>query len=489
MSRTLVIAMVGVLYFACCAAIAVWAARRTRNASDFFLAGRGVGIWTLAIAAMAATLSGFAFVGGPGLVYARGLSAVYIVLPAAITGTLTAWILARRLRLLGEIRGLVTIPEAVGARYRSRAAQRLSAVAILLATICYTAANFLALGVIVDAIFGTGLTAAVWIGAAVVVAYSATGGMLAGMYTDLFQGLLMAIASVLVFGTVLASGDGMANISRDILAHDPGWFGPWGSGTPLAALSFFFVFGLGTLGQPQVLHKFYMLRDPRQLRWYPLLMTGALMLTLLLFLGVGLAMKARVATGDLPPLSSPDDATPTFLLHYAPVVLAALVFSGVAAAIMSTVNSFLNLAAAAISRDLVATERPDAELLRRGRWATLLVALLAVFLALGSGRLIALLGVVGWGLFAATLVPALAFGLAWKGATRLGAIASMATGIVVTIVLEALVWWDRSLLPVGVSAAGIALLLAMLVFLGVSWLTRDQAVGDLDPDVQLAMER
>jgi SSS family transporter len=489
MSPAALIVAVGIAYFAACAGIAVWAARRTRTSGDFFLAGRGVGVWTLAIAAMAATLSGFAFVGGPGLVYLRGIGAVYIVLPAAVTGTLTAWVLARRLRLLGEIRGLVTVPEAVGARYRSPAARRIAAIAILVATVCYTAANFLALGLIIDAIFSTGVHTGVWLGAAVVVAYSATGGMLAGMYTDVFQGLLMAAASVLVFAAVLASGNGLASMSREILAADPGWFGPWGSGTPLAALSFFFVFGLGTLGQPQVLHKFYMLRDPRQLRWYPLLMTGALMLTLLLFVGVGMAIKARVAAGDLAPLAVPDDATPTFLLEYTPVLLAAIVFSGVAAAIMSTVNSFLNLAAAAITRDLAWAERSDEHQLRRGRWATVVVALLGVVLAVQSGALIALLGVVGWGLFAATLVPSLAFGMAWKGATRVGAIASMITGLVVTVVLEVMVWRDRATLPAGVSAAGIALLLAMLVFLGVSWLTRAQASQDLDADVAMIMER
>jgi Na+/proline symporter len=218
-------------------------------------------------------------------------------------------------------------------------------------------------------------------------------------------------------------------------------------------------------------------------------MTGALMLTLLLFVGVGVAIKARVAAGDLAPLTSADEATPTFLLQYTPVVLAALVFSGVAAAIMSTVNSFLNLAAAAITRDLSSGTVSDRDQLRRGRWATVVVALLAVWLALEGGRLIALLGVVGWGLFAATLVPSLAFGLAWKGATRAGAIASMLTGLLVTVVLEVMVWRDRAALPAGVSAAGIALLLAMLVFLGVSWLTRAQASRDLDADVAMIMER
>jgi len=482
------VVVIGLLYFAACIGIAVWAARRTRTTTDFFVAGRGVGIWTLAIASMASTLSGFAFIGGPGLVYQRGLGAVYIVLPAAITGALAAWVLARRMRLLGEVRGLLTVPEAIGARYRSVTARRLAAIAILVASVGYIAANFLALGLILNAIFGLDLSVAVWVGALVVLGYSATGGMIAGMYTDLFQGAIMAAASVFVFVAVLQSGDGVAQMSRDILANDPGWFGPWGSGTQLAALSLYFVFSLGTLGQPHVLHKFYMLRDPRQLRWYPLLMTAAMLLTLLLFVGVGLAVKARVAAGDLAPLAAADEATPVFLLNYAPTVLAGLVFSGVAAAVMSTVNGFLSLAAAAVVRDLPISRGDDARQLRLARMVTVVMAIGGALLAIGSGTVVALLGVFGFGLFAATLVPSLALGLIWPGATRAGAIASIITGLVVSIVLETLVWAGAATLPAGVNAAGIALLGSMLVFLAVSWLTRHQAERDLDPDVRLVME-
>jgi Na+/proline symporter len=448
-----------------------------------------VGIWTLAIASMAATLSGFAFVGGPGLVYARGIGAVYIVLPAAVTGAVTAWVLARRLRLLREIRGVLTIPEAVGVRYRCGSVRRLAAAALLVATLGYIAANFLALGLILEAVFGLERTAAIWIGAVVVIAYSATGGMLAGMYTDLFQGAVMAVASVLVFAKVLQVGDGLAAISRDILAADPGWFGPWGHLTPVAALSFFFVFSLGTLGQPHVLHKFYMLRDARQLRWYPLLMTGAMLVTLLLYVGIGMVVKAEVSAGALAPLATPDEATPGFVLRHAPALLAGLVMSGVAAAIMSTVNSFLNLAAAAIARDLPRRPFPEPRELAVGRLATLGTGVLGAALAAGSSSLVALLGVFGFGLFATTLVPSLALGMLWRGATRSGALASMAVGLVATLLLGS---WPRLTgrgLPAGVDASGAALVLSVLVFLLVSRATRARAGGDLDPDVRLAMER
>lgn len=484
------IIVVGLLYFVVCAVIAAWAARRTTDSAGFFLARRGVGIWAMAIASMATSLSGFAFIGGPGLMYARGLGAVYIILPAAVTGTLTAWVVGRRLRLLAAVRPLVTMPEVVGARYRSIGARRLAGVAVVIATVGYVATNFLALGLVLEAVFGLDRVTAIVIGAAVVVAYSASGGMLAGVYTDVFQGSLMAVASLLVFGAAVQGGGGLAAQTEAILAADPAWFGPWGGSSPMAALSFFFIFGIGTLGQPQLLHKFFMLRDPARLRWYPALMTGAMLVTLMLFVGVGIAMKAAVVTGTVGPLTRPDDATATFLLRRTPVWLTALVMSGVIAAIMSTVNSFLNLAAAALTRDIPRRlTASDAVLLRRGRVATVLVALLALALALGTTTLVALLGVFGWGLFASSLVPALALGLLWEGATRAGAIASMTVATLGTLGLETAVYLHRVTLPAGVNAAALMLVLSLLTFLGVSWLTREHASRDLDPDVRLVMRR
>ena len=270
----------------------------------------------------------------------------------------------------------------------------------------------------------------------------------------------------------------MGGLSRAVLGADPQWLSPWGKMAPLAALSLFFVFGLGSLGQPQVVHKFYMIRDPRRLRWYPLLMTCALVLTLLLYFGVGFGVKALVARGQLAPLARPDDATPTFLLHYTPVLLSALVFSGVAAAIMSTVNSFMNIGAAALTHDLpTALGRVPQNLLRRGRIATVALSVLAAIVAQLSGTLVALLGIFGWGLFASTLVPALAIGLNWPGATRAGAIGSIGTGLGLTLVLETLAYFKVVTVPAGVTIAGLSLVTALLVFFGISWLDAGRRRG------------
>jgi Na+/proline symporter len=484
-----VVIAVGIAYFAVIIAISLWAAKRTRTASDFFVAGNGIGLIALTVASVSTSVSGFAFIGGPGLMYTVGLGAMYIVLPAAVTNVMGAWVLAKRMRLLGEARGLLTVPDAIGARYRSPAAQGLAGIAMLVAIVGYMATNALAIGVVINAIFGVGIGWGIWLGVGVTLAYSTAGGILAGIYNDVFQGILMGVASILVFLFVLKAGGGLGEISHTILAGDPKFLGPWGKMTPLAALSFFFVFGMGSLGQPQGVHKYYMLRDPLQLKWYPMLKTVGLILVLLLYFGVGIGVKAFVTNGSMLPLASPDQATPNLLLSVTPLVLAALVFSGVAAATMSTVNSFINIGAAVVMHDLpVAFGRRLKNELFWGRAVTVLIAIAAAIVAQSSGTMVAFLGIFGWGLFASTLVPALAVGLNWDGATRAGAIASIATGLIVTLSLEIAGYLKAFTFPSGVTASAVSLVASFLVFFSVSWLTRETAAEAIDADVQLIME-
>ena len=150
--------------------------------------------------------------------------------------------------------------------------------ALLVALLGYIATNFLALGYVLDAVFGTGLGAAIWIGAIVVLAYTVAGGILAGVYADVFQGVVMAAASVAACWYAMRAGGGLGGISTTIMAADPAFLGPWGKGGAMTALSFFFVFGVGSLAQPHIAHKYLMARDPGQFRWYPMVMTVAMTL-------------------------------------------------------------------------------------------------------------------------------------------------------------------------------------------------------------------
>ncbi|HEX5720208.1 MAG TPA: hypothetical protein VF179_28900, partial [Thermoanaerobaculia bacterium] len=478
------IVVVAVLYLAVCVGLGIWSIRRTRNAHDFWVAGQALGVVVTGIATMAAAFSGFVFVGGPGLTYRIGLSSLFINVSIGFTAGLLGWTVAKRLRLLAEVREVYTIPDAVLCRYRSRLASGAAAVAVLIGTVGYLGTQLLALGVVMKAALGIeSALLAVTLGTAVILFYSTAGGMVAGIWTDVFQGALMLLAAVGVFFYALDAGGGFGEIARSISASER--FGrqflePFGDTPVLMPLGFFFVFGIGVLGQPHMLHKFFMLRDPRRLKWLPLILGGSQVVCLLIWLGLGLAVPALVAQGKLPPLEKPDDAAPLFLLHFAPDLLAGLAVAAILAAIMSTADSFTNLGAAALVRDLPkALGRQVRNELLWGRIATVGVTLAAAVTAYLYNDLIALLGTFSFGTFGAALAPALAVGLNWKRVTAAAATASIITGTVLNMMLE-LRWIP---LPPGALPTAVSLAASFVVLLLVSWWTGPPGSGEIDEDV------
>ncbi len=493
-------------YLAVVLAIGLWAVRRTRTARDFFIAGQGIGLVVTTLATMSAAFSGFLFIGGPGLTYRLGMSSLMISFPVSFTAGLLCWVVAKRLRLLAEVREVFTVPDAILYRFRSRLASGLAAAAVVVGTLGYLGAQLQAMAVMIESIFGTrelfgdwSLAVAMAAGVAVVLAYAVAGGMVAGVYTDVFQGTLMVGAAVAVFHYALESGGGLGSIARRIAESEtfgPGFLDPLGNVPVLTAMGFFFVFAVGTLGQPQTIHKFLMLDDPRKLKWMPLVLGTSQTLVVLIWLGIGLAVPALVASGRLAPLARPDDAAPAFLLGFAPEVLAGLVFAGILAAIMSTADSFVNIAAAALVHDLpkaLGRPKPRRELLW-GRIAVVAVAVAAALFASLYGDLIALLGTFAYGTFAAALAPAVAVGLNWKRVTAAAATASIATGMAVNLGLELLAkqTWLPALptppLAPGVLPAAVALAASFTVLFLVTWWTGRRGDDDLDDDVAAVMD-
>lgn len=486
------------LYLMAVLAIGAFAATRTRTAGDFFVAGRRAGLFVVGMATMASAFSGFVFIGGPGLTYRVGISSLFVVLPIGFTSAMLCWTLAPRLRLLAESREVLTIPDALRLRFPGRATAGVAAIALALGTTAYLAAQLLAFAVLArtfaaGTVFG-GATASIVVGACALVAYSVAGGMLAGLYTDVLQGSLMIVAAVWIFVAAWSSTGGPAHAVQAIADH-PSWgsgfLEPFGTMPPATAFGLFFVFGVGVLGQPHMLHKFLMLKDPRALRAMPAVIAGSQALVLLLWIGVGLAVPALVAMGRIEPLESPDDATAAFLLHAGPDALAGMVLAAALAAIMSSADSFLNLASAALVRDLPrACGTALRDELRWGRIATVGVAIAAALFALAYGEIVALLGTFAFGLLAATFVPVLALGLTWDRVTTRAAILSMVTGVISSIALEA---WARAGDSIGIAALGgvlpaavaIALALAVLV---VASLLDESPRPALPADVRAALD-
>lgn len=478
------VAWTAVVYLAVMVGIGLWAARRTRSPRDFFIAGQSLGLLVTALATMSAAFSGFVFIGGPGLTYRLGTASFFICVSVGFTPALLCWTVGRRLRRLAGRGDVLTLSDAVLTRWGDRRAAGLTAVAVLVGSVAYLGAQIQALGVVLEAVFGTrawlgeaSLPVMMAVGVAVVAVYAVAGGMVAGVYTDLVQGALMMVAALGVFAVALAAGGGLDGIVASVTAADrfgPGFLDPT-AGVPLwTALGFFFVFSVGTLGQPQMLHKFFMLDDPRKLRWMPLVLGGSQAVCLLLWVGLGLAVPALVAEGVLPPLAGPDEATPAFLLGVAPEWLAGLAFAGVLAAVMSTADSFLNLAAAALVRDLPrALGREARHELGRGRLAVVGLAVGAAATAWLYGDLVALLGTFAFGTLAAALAPAMGIGLAWEGVSGRTIALSVATGLGANLALE--LAGRLGGLPealTGVLPSALALAASLAVLLGAGWLDR-----------------
>jgi len=502
------VVLTSLAYLAVVVAIGAWAGRRTRDARDFFIAGHGIGLLVTGLATMSAAFSGFVFIGGPGLTYRLGVTSFFISISVSLTSALLCWGVARRLRLLAEVRELYTVPDAVLCRFRSRAASGLAAAAVVVGTLGYLGAQIQAMGVLIGSIFGLdarlgawGLPVSMALGLAVVLFYATAGGMLAGVYTDVFQGALMLVAAVAVFDYAMAAGGGLGGIASAIAGSDafgPRFLDPFGSAPVLTAAGFFFVFSVGTLGQPHMLHKFYMLDDPRKLKWLPAILGGSQLLCSLIWVGVGLAVPALVANGRMAPLDNPDAAAPGFLLGFVPPLLAGVVFAGILAAIMSTADSFVNIASAALVRDLPrAFGRTPRDELRLGRLATPVIAVAAGLFAWLYGDLIALLGTFAFGTFGAALGPVMVVGLNWRGVTARAATASIATGLFGNLTLEFLArqsffpglprlgWLAPGVLPTSVSlAASFAVLLGVSLWDG----RRGGAAEALPEDVAAVMD-
>ncbi|MDG2256532.1 MAG: hypothetical protein P8L49_16440 [Opitutaceae bacterium] len=492
--RTLMLSIIAA-YMLACLAIGVWAARQTKSSSDFFVAGKGAGIVVLGFASFSTILSGFGFIGGPGLVYKYGTSSFWICLPAALGISLVGLLLGKRFKAFAELFDILTLPDAIAIRYNSEVCRLTAGVVILLGVIAYLGTNILAFGAVAATFFDIDFTAAAIIGMTVVIGYAVFGGIIAGLYTDVFQGAIMMFAGVAVFWialTTVGDGDflsGPRNITDVFTASgQKAAIGPWGLLGPMACLSYLFLFQLGGTGQPHTITKMFMARDFNTVKWSPVLASLAYLLCVLLWVSVGFAMKYLVLTGgaEALPAGEEDNAAPLFLMNHTPAWLAGIVFSGLFAAIMSTADSFLNIGAGVFVRDIprAILKRPVKNELVCARVATLLIAIAATLFALWAkkhGDLIAILGIFGWGLFAAAFVPMVTIGFNWKRATWQGAVSAAVTGLTVNVGLDLASKYPSEaplyVVPNAISAGAIAVMASVFVMIVVSLVTAPKTLS------------
>lgn len=466
------------LYLAVTLAIGVWATRRTKSVADFFVAGRSLGMFVMAIAAFASVQSGFGILGGTGITFASGLVFVTGIGFAAVLGFGLAWFLVgRRLFELGREGEIYTIGDVVERRYRSRATRGAMAGAMVLGVIGYLGTQVQAMGVVMGAIFGIDRTTGALIGLGILAVYAVGGGTIAAVYTDVFQGLLMIVVSLAICFYAFNVAGGVGEVTSTLRAESAGLAAPFGAMPAITIACWVLLFAVGAAGQPQLLTKFLMIRDAKQLRWGALTAGIAYMCTMFLVVGVGLTALALSLRGEFPELSVADQALPAFLTEYTAPVFAGLVMAAILSAIMSTGDAFVNLGAAAIVRDIPrAFGREVSSELKWSRVAVAGLLVVSVLFSLYLDTLVALLGVFGWGTFAAAIFPAVVLGLVWRGATRQGALACIVLSVVVNFVLEIGARYGFTPLPDGVVNGAFALAASVVVFIGVSLVTRGSRV-------------
>ncbi|MEE2776660.1 MAG: hypothetical protein VYE73_07845 [Acidobacteriota bacterium] len=491
-SRNFIVLFCLFLYFALCIGVGIWAMRRTKSSADFFMAGRELGIIVTAFALFSSTLSGFGFVGGPGLVYAMGTTSIWMIVCGTIATCFSFFLVAKRLRIFSEVYQTVSLPDAVALRYGSEVSRFLTALAIILGVVGYLAAQIMAMAVVlqeilngVDWIPELSLGMCMAISCAVLVFYCVTGGIIAGVYTDVVQGAVMMAAGVLVLFAAIAAVDGgvVAGVTT-IMNDDPEAIGPWGTLGVMGALSYFLLFAVGACGQPHIVTKLMMNKKITDFKKIILVSTVAGTVAAFLWIAIGLAMRALVVGGDHPELGQPDDAAYAFLQSYAHPVLAGIVFAGLFAAIMSTADGFLNIGAAAIIHDIpkALTGKPLNRELFWARVATLVLAVFAaVFVRFSSTDLVALLGAFGWGTFAAALVPTVAIGFNWKRASALAANVAIITSLTVNFVIEI----AAIQVPHGIHGGAIALIISLTLFFGISLSTQPKKLPE---DIEAIMD-
>jgi len=421
--------------------------RQTQDLSDYILGGRRLGSWVTAISACASDMSGWLLLGLPGYAYAAGLEASWIAL-GLLVGTYFNWrLIAARLRQYSELAGnSQTLPEFFEQRFRdeSRILRIVSAIFILLFFLFYTSSGLVAGGKLFNAVFDLPYHWAVTVGAFVIVTYTFFGGFLAVSWTDLFQGLLMALALIIVPIITIASLGGWGDTLSSVKATNPALLDALtnAKNEPLGALAIIslLAWGLGYFGQPHILARFKAIRSVADI---PLARRIALTWVFITLLAAVIAGMAGIAFLD-PPLQGPDTEKVFILLVdtlFHPLV-AGLCLAAILAAIMSTADSQLLVSAAAFTSDfykaLFRHTSSERELIWTGRIAVLVIAVIALLLAWNPDRQVLDLVAYAWAGFGAAFGPTIILSLYWRRMNRNGALAGIVVGGLTVVIWKQL---------------------------------------------------
>jgi sodium/proline symporter len=455
-------------------AVGAWSARfSSRGIGNFFVGGRRMNRWVVALSAVVSGRSAWLLLGVTGMAWTMGISAIWAVAGYTFVEFFLFYLFAPRLRRFAEDRDCVTLTDIFAERFPERANALRVAIAtvILLFMAAYVSAQFVGGGKAIGASFGLDPQAGVLLTALIVLAYTTAGGFLAVSLTDTLQAAFMIFA-LLALPLMAAAGlGGWGVVWSDLTAWEPSFVDP----LALAAGAFLGLIGigLGSPGNPHILVRYMSIRDPRDLRFAAWTGTTANVL-----MGVGAVLIGIVGRAWFPELSMlPGEDTENLYPFLAgevfPPVLFGVVVASIFAAIMSTADSQLLVGASAVVRDLYekvlrrGEALPERSLVRASRIVVVLLVGAALLFGWVAEDLVFWLVLFAWAGLGAAFGPTAILAIYWRGTTAAGVLAGIGAGAGTTIV-----WYLTPALKSRMYELIPAFLLAGLTTIVVSRLTR-----------------
>ena len=454
-----------ILFFAVTILVGVLAARKARGVEGFVLGGRSVGPWLTAFSFGTSYFSAVIFIGYAGRFgWNFGLASTWVGLGNAFIGSLMAWmLLGRRTRVMTQHLGSRTMPDFFGLRYRSKALRLVAAAIVFVFLIPYTASLFNGLAQLFSASFALPYWGWVLIMAVLTGVYVIVGGYMGSAINNFIQGIIMLVGIVAVIAAVLRGNGGLmeavAKLSEGSATTTAGtelkgaftsFFGPH----PLQLLGVVVLTSLGTWGLPQMVGKFYAIKDESAIKKGTIISTffGLVVAGGCYFLGgFGRLYADSIALNAAGSPVSFDAIIPAMLsrvesdLGGGGAWLIGLVLILVLAASMSTLSSLAMTSASTITLDLIApvskkekSEKANMLIMRLLLAASIIIAAAIAVLVVTNKDMASKLYIsdlmgISWGALAGCFLAPFLYGLYWKKVTKAAVWVSFASGLAITL--------------------------------------------------------
>ncbi len=416
--------------------LAVWCGRRTRRNGDFlseyFIGGRAMGGFVLAMTLVATYTSASSFIGGPGVAYKTGLGWVLLAVIQVPTAWLTLGVLGKKFAIVARRIGAITVNDFLRERYRSPFVVVVASVCLLLFFLSAMTAQFIGGARLFETITGLPYFWGLSLFAGTVVLYTTVGGFRAVVLTDALQGVVMVLGTAAMIWGVSRAGGGMKTVMDTLASTDPALLSPFGPGGFVAKpfiLSFWVLVCFGTIGLPHTAVRCMAYRDSRSM--HSAIVIGTFVVS---FIMLGMHFCGAIGSAVLPELKTPDSIMPQMAVKLLPPFVAGVFLAGPLAGVMSTIDSQLIQMSSTIVKDLYINyvnpkaALDEAKVKRLSLCGTALLGAIVFVAAVRPPDLIVWLNIFAFGGMEAAFLWPLVLGLYWKRANAAGALASSVCG-------------------------------------------------------------